>query len=185
MWCAVKDERRNHLGMRLTEFDSGPPWLPVLFLVGIFLLIVFLTWVLFATKAKAAGVEWSDQVPATIAMEAIGEGQKGMEGVALVIRNRTRRPTRFGNSAEEIVRKPFQFSCWNNYPATYNVWEQRSGWESSLEDARNVWLRVKGGLVRDWTNGADHYYNPRKCSPSWAPKMEVTATWKNHKFLKE
>src|SRR5262245_7089026 len=50
----------------------------------------------------------------TVLLEAEGEPERGQLGVAWVIRNRFDGPASYGDTLEEVILKPWQFSCWND-----------------------------------------------------------------------
>ncbi|MES1158611.1 MAG: cell wall hydrolase [Terricaulis silvestris] len=109
---------------------------------------------------------------ATAWAEARSEGEVGMRAVAHVVVNRVGSP-RFGDSLEEVVLHPRQFSSWNandpNRPlALHPEQYARSGanrttWETAQEVAREV---LQHRSV-DPTNGA-LFYHAGSINPYWA-----------------
>lgn len=135
---------------------------------------------------KIAAAEDLDVLARTIYGEARGEPWQGQIAVAWVIKNRTKRPQRFGFTVADVCRRPAQFSCWLpedvNYPLLLaaNV-EQRSFMMATAAAAA-----VLSGAIADPTNQADHYYAKSMATPpSWASAMKVTAEIGGHIFLQE
>lgn len=109
-----------------------------------------------------------DYVTRTLIKEAGGEGPRGMEAVADVIRNRLA-SGRYGASAKDVVLAPKQFSPWN---------DDMRGSKSDprlidpsvplYRSASDISRRVLGGDAEDVTGGATHFYNPSLVHPKWA-----------------
>lgn len=115
----------------------------------------------------------------TLWMEARSEGMSGMYNVACVIHNRAERS---GESLQEVVLKPKQFSCWND--------RKPEDFQEDLPVGAE-WIQAKA-LAKQLVlgrlqvaHGATHYYNPALASPSWAKHMTVVKEHKHHIFLKE
>ena len=129
----------------------------------------------------------------TIKAEAGGEPVEGKIAVGCVIRNRTYKGPRYGGwEYADVILKPYQFSCFNeNDPAFPVILELAKvpvvQWEKHTRVLYEC-LWIAKGIVKlafqDNTKGADHYYNPKLCSPSWAKSMIETAVIGNHRFLK-
>lgn len=100
--------------------------------------------------------------------------------------NRLNRPERFGETLEDVIYSPDQFSGVNN-PEWNKVTE---GKLTSQEEAiYKKFLQISSGVLRktisDPTGGADHYFNPKLASPSWAKKMQRTYQTKFHDYYSE
>jgi N-acetylmuramoyl-L-alanine amidase len=137
------------------------------------------------SAAPAAGAERSiDVLARTLWGEARGEGRTGIDAVAAVVVNRLRRPRRFGATIEEICRKPFQFSCWNendpNLPKLLAVGPDNRELAVCLEVAKAA---VEGRLA-DPTGGADHYHH-RSVQPAWSAGRTPSAIIGNHLFFND
>jgi len=104
--------------------------------------------------------------------------------IASAIYNRSDGTT---DSIINVIKKPYQFSCWNKADA--NDWtnmKQGRGrvWEDSVAIAHSM---VNGTFqsVGKW----NHYYNPRKADPYWAylnkerTKRRPFETIGEHRFL--
>ena len=114
-----------------------------------------------------------DTMARTVWAEARGEGQKGMEAVAWVIRNRLETPGWWSRHPDAIpddtiaavCREPWQFSCWNprdpNLPKLLAVTDMDRHFAAALAIIRGV----LAGEPTDPTNGADHYL-----VTSWIPR---------------
>ena len=130
-----------------------------------------------------------DTLARTIYGEARGERVVGKEAVAQVVMNRVRRARRsgrhwWGNTVEEVCRKPWQFSCWNpNDPNRAKV---------ASVDARNrtfrtclvIAKRALRGRIDDPTEGATHYH-ARGTAPPWARRRRPSAEIGRHLFYND
>lgn len=119
-----------------------------------------------------------DALARTIDAEAKGEGTPGKLAVASVIFNRSS-----GNPFKmlRVVKKPYAFSSWNlGTPAR----GKGESWEDSVRIAREM---ASGSFIP--TTNANHFYNPKKCSPKWAfvdkdrTKPRPSEQIGNHRFL--
>jgi spore germination cell wall hydrolase CwlJ-like protein len=125
--------------------------------------------------------------------EARGEELAGQIAVAHVTLNRVRHES-YPNTICEVVYDGRYYTNWkgNEMPIRYEcqfTWwcdgrsdtaHDKEAWEESLKIAILVMARVE----LDPTNGATHYYNPEKASPSWRLKFPVTAYIGDHTFCK-
>ena len=128
----------------------------------------------------------------TIWAEARGEGPRGMEYVAWVIRNRVK-DARWPNSIPAVVRQPKQFSCWN--PDDPNRRLMADPLQCAGQDLemfhQALRIAVKVILADEADNplpGVCHYYAATlKQPPAWAKGMEVVrmADSPGHVFLRE
>ena len=120
-----------------------------------------------------------DKLARTIYAEAEGESYQGKLAVASVIYNRAKGDT---TKMVRVVTARKQFSCWD---ARTPVQGKGQAWEDCLEIAQ----KMIDGSFQPSIN-ANHYFNPKKCSPSWAyldkaktrPRPKV-ASIGNHVFL--
>jgi len=130
-------------------------------------------------------------IAATIASEAAGEGELGMRAVAHVIKNRATEKYNASDpkSMKKVVLKPYQFSGWNdvNKESIMDITKKvdffkkkyKSVWDKALEIAKNPGQNPIGSR--------NHYYNPKKASPSWGSNESFLKTKKqigNHLFGK-
>lgn len=98
----------------------------------------------------------------TLWAEARTEGEGGMRAVASVIWNRGHGTVPGMISA---IKKPLQFSCWNDMDWRNFTIKEKSGdlWNS----AKSIATEMATGAFAP-THSYKFYYNPDKCSPSWA-----------------
>jgi len=111
--------------------------------------------------------------------EARSDGSRGMLGVCFVIMNRLKAGT-FGDTIDEIVHRPAQFSVWLPGGAARGpVPADDPHWRLALQAAR----LALSGAVRDPTNKAT-YYHERSIRPGWSRGMRRVAAIGRHVFLK-
>lgn len=111
--------------------------------------------------------------------------------IAWVVRNRLKRPKRFGESIKEIILKKHQFSGVGS--AEWNKADRYFGGDTfkyppdrmMFGISYAVGLAVLEGDIPDPTCGADHYFNPQLCAPEWAKSMTKTYTSGPHDFYRE
>jgi spore germination cell wall hydrolase CwlJ-like protein len=124
----------------------------------------------------------------TVYGEARGESEQGRIAVAQVILNRASRPRWWGKSVEEVILKPYQFSCWNvGDPNAVLLRGAMNGINSITET--NAFIACTAAVMEaqllrfDLTNGADHYCT-HKVRPSWFSQEKVTARIGGHVFFR-
>ena len=125
----------------------------------------------------------------TVWGEARGEGAKGMEYVAWVIRNRCRR---YGKPVREIVTAPHQFSCWNaNDPNRKLLADPMAGSQANriafLTALQTAYRVLTADESQNPLPGVYWYYARTIPRPKWAEKLEVVhlPDAGNHIFLRE
>ena len=126
----------------------------------------------------------------TIWGEGRGESYEGKVAIGNVIMNRykisqaTRKSDWWGNTIEQIILHPYQFSCHNhNDPNKSKIallTSQDSHYRESLKIARGI----LSGAIKDNTLGATHYFAYKTVRPRWASKMKKTKRIGNHDFYK-
>ncbi|MEG3618965.1 cell wall hydrolase [Magnetovibrio sp. PR-2] len=130
-----------------------------------------------------------DTLARTIYGEARGETVRGKEAVACVVMNRVKRATArgsywWGNSVEEVCKKPWQFSCWNeNDPNRKKILAIEPGhrvFDTCLRIAR----RALSGAIEDMTQGATHYHTA-SISPPWSKGRPACAEVGHHLFYND
>jgi spore germination cell wall hydrolase CwlJ-like protein len=131
---------------------------------------------------------------ATLWAEARGEKHQGMWLVAWVIRNRvTQRrwnaqvklwsdygdtlPRVRPNSFAAVCLYKWQFSCWNpndpNHETIYNivtdikVFQYYLKKDKQFKDALEIANKIDGCYKEDPVDGANMYFNPKVCNPTW------------------
>jgi len=120
----------------------------------------------------------------TLYGEARGEGQAGLEAVAWVILNRSKRRNK---SVSDICLAPKQFSCWNESDPNAKKLESL---RIENDPENPAYLRciataagVLAGDIQDRTSGSDHYHTS-DISPSWARDMDLRGIIGHHKFYR-
>lgn len=112
----------------------------------------------------------------TLLAEARGEGVRGMEAVAMVIKQRM---TNRSQTAKQVCLAPKQFSCWNGRSRA----ELEYLWRSpAAPDAIGV-VRRFDELDPAAIDYADHYCTVR-ITPYWALDQQPVAVIGNHKFFR-
>jgi spore germination cell wall hydrolase CwlJ-like protein len=109
-----------------------------------------------------------------------------MLSIALVIMNRANDPGKdwWGDTVEEVIKKPWQFTCWqdHNRPLMEAVTVFS---DAKFREAIAAAFTAFYGLAPDLTNGANHYFNPKVvAAPRWALDLTPVATVGNHLFYK-
>ena len=131
--------------------------------------------VAFVVFALASSVYAGEQVVIdTLIFEAIGEGFDGMVEVAIVIRNRARERKQ---SFEEVVKAPYQFSCWNKGAVRHKYRQKdydlaKKAWEYSAvakNDGANLYHAYYVVPNWDWSKckfikkvGKHYFYKERR-----------------------
>jgi len=119
----------------------------------------------------------------TVFLEARGEPEDGQYAVAHVPMNRVEEPHRYGESLQEVILQPMQFSCFNDLPASVlfrRIYAEPAAFGKALAIAENVMC----GGARDSTGGANHYFADSIDPPSWADPRKQTCQIGRHKFFK-
>ena len=131
-----------------------------------------------------------EKVTETLFFETRGTCDKDKFAVAEVILQRTaldNYPSDVSKVINQYTWKNGQKVCQFSYMCENNIKNKRkliredySEWRKSRRVAFNS---IMFGPT-DYTNGADHYYNPEKANPSWAKASKVTLRTCAHKYLK-
>jgi N-acetylmuramoyl-L-alanine amidase len=152
--------------------------------------------------ANGGFVRLEDFAPlvATVWGEARGQPVQGQQAVAHVVLNRAAartpsgRPQWWGGSIEEVITKPWQFSCWDdtdpNAPGCRDLRDRllrgpQAALSASEAQAYAAALAVLNGAP-DPTGGATHYFNPKavKRPPKWADGKEPDVIIGAHHFYR-
>jgi len=108
-----------------------------------------------------------DILAKTIMAEAGNQSQLGMLGVGSVIMNRLRNPG-YGNTLQDVILKPGQFSPWNSYT---DYADGAQGQDMmNLQPSQMAYAvadQILAGNYKDPTGGATHFYNPKISNPDW------------------
>jgi len=134
----------------------------------------------------------NDQLGILLFLEARGEPVEGQIGVGCVVRKRVK--AKKENTYFTIVTAKNQFSCFNSNDPGYDrgmsmvkdlvAGKAPEDLTGLLQQCRWIAQGIVNGALLDNTKGANHYYNPKVCNPSWAEKMIITRKIGKHIFLK-
>lgn len=117
----------------------------------------------------------------TIWGEARGESVKGQQAVANVIMNRVKKGGWYGATVEEVVLKPYQFSCWNDTDPNFEKLQNLQANDPQLAGALQIAKKAYYGQLEDITGGAINYH-AKSVNPYWSKSMTKTASIGNHVF---
>ena len=131
-----------------------------------------------------------EKVTEAIFFETRGTCDKDKYAVAEVILQRTALDD-YPNDVSKVVNqytwKNGQKVCQFSYMCEGNIKNKRKlireDYAEWLESKRVAFTSIIFGPT-DLTNGADHYFNPRKVTPSWYNPRKVTTTTCAHRYLK-
>jgi spore germination cell wall hydrolase CwlJ-like protein len=117
-----------------------------------------------------------------IYFEARGErGKTGQISIGNVTVNRTAVKYRKAKSICDTVYKSKQFS-WTIYRPYIDL--STPAERTAFREAMILAMAVVDGQVRDYTNGALHYYNPDLANPQWKNAYQEVAVIGNHRFMR-
>lgn len=126
--------------------------------------------------------DFIETIAKTLWLEARGEGGNGILAVATVIYERTKHK-RFPNNPVDVCLQKWQFSCWNDKtPNDVNIEIAGNPSEAQI---LNFCRCVAIDLFNDTFKSRgpwNHYYNPKKCNPSWADELQHKTVIGNHIF---
>ena len=134
-----------------------------------------------ATPAKApvAGTRpparRSSAVVDTVIAEAAGEGPKGMQAVANVIKNRAEKR---GLDPDSVVKQRKQFTGYEHPGSSAKAAQRDPGIRA---EAEQIVAGVMTGGLPDITGGADHYHADY-VRPGWAGGLKKTTKIGQHEF---
>lgn len=143
---------------------------------------VSLTALAVAGVVVAVRISDRDILARTIWAEARGEGPVGMGAVANVIMNRVRDP-RWPNNVRAVCKQPMQFTAWNPTDPNGKLAREANSLTPLFPEALTIAGMALAGTLADYTNGANHYYNPKVVTPSWAARMAHVGDIGNHRFM--
>jgi spore germination cell wall hydrolase CwlJ-like protein len=119
----------------------------------------------------------------TIFAESAGEPIAGKMAIGQVI---TTRAEQRNLTPAQVCLEPEQFSCWNRgYEAVCADYRSGKFVKNPVDaEAFDVCLQVARRVVAGELRGSkwNHFYNPKKCTPSWAPFLQDTVQIGNHVF---
>jgi N-acetylmuramoyl-L-alanine amidase len=124
-----------------------------------------------------------DTMARTIWGEARNQGTLGMVAVANVIMNRVALDSWFGYDVISVCKKPYQFSCWLKNDPNYEKLRMVNDSDESFRKALMIADFAAERLLKDITNGADHYHTV-SIMPRWAKGKKPVAKIGSHIFYK-
>lgn len=124
-----------------------------------------------------------DLMARTMWGEGRNQGERGMQAIGNVIKNRADKGGWFGESIVDVITKDLQFSTWNagdpNREKMLAVTKDNPEFAAALAIAADI---LSGDLA-DITNGADHYH-AGSITPYWVVAMNKTAVIGDHIFYR-
>lgn len=126
----------------------------------------------------------ADVMARTIWGEARNQGVAGMQAVANVIMNRVKKGGWYGLTAEEVCKKPYQFSCWLKSDPNYEKLTNVDTSDRQFAQALDIAKKALNGEIGDNTGGATEYHTTA-IKPNWNwNKLIKTASIGDHVFYK-
>lgn len=116
----------------------------------------------------------SETVYKTIAMESASEGEEGMMLVAKVIQNRAKASRM---SAEGVVMKRYQFSCWNDRKWAEN-WLRKYYTAEVHQKAAKAWEEASDSEIKPFIR----HYHTVDVRPYWSVGHEPAIRHGRHLF---
>lgn len=113
--------------------------------------------------------------------EARNQGVPGMQAVINVIMNRVKKGIWWGDTVQDVVLKPWQFSVWNEDNENSRAMKEVTLDDYQYKVAYELAEKAVNGQLEDITNGATHYHTVY-VNPSWASELTYLGTIGNHKF---
>lgn len=153
---------------------------------------------LWAFRKARQAMENREKAIDLIARTAYGEdgngGRFGMQAVINVIDNRRRAGGWWGDTWEDVILKPYQFSIWNartvaaykndpQFKRYLSVIENVDEKNAAFAEAKQLAAQAYDGKLPDITGGANHYKLPT-ARASWAEGGEPIAHIGSHDFYK-
>ncbi len=142
-----------------------------------------------ATQTETERKRAIDILARTIYGEARGEPVRGKEAVACVVLNRVRRARLrggywWGGDVESVCRKPWQFSCWNEYDPNRAKLLAVDRTNRTFQTCLRVARRALAGTLQDPTKGATHYHT-LNIEPPWARGRAACVIIGRHRFYND
>ena len=119
----------------------------------------------------------------TIYGEARGEIEPGKFAVAHVIVNRAAVGGWWGNKIDDVCRKAYQFSCWNEDDPNRITLERLTSDDREFMRCASIAATVLAGDHKDNSGGATHYHTAA-VAPNWSLGQTPCAVIGNHIFYK-
>lgn len=125
-----------------------------------------------------------DTLARTVFGEARGETRLGQIAVAHVILNRVKAESWYGDSIEEVCRKPWQFSCWNENDPNLSKLKAADLGDEAFRKCMFAALGAISGWFPDPTEGSRHYHT-KGVSPEWSRGKTPVCTIGVHRFFND
>lgn len=153
--------------------------------------------VLFLRKVRQK-MESREKAIDLIARTAYGEdgngGRWGMQAVINVIDNRRKAGGWWGDTWQDVILKPYQFSIWNartvaaykndpQFKRYLSVIENVDEKNAAFAEAKQLAALAYDGKLADITGGSNHYKLPT-ARAAWADAVEPIAHIGSHDFYK-
>ena len=157
----------------------------------------YLLGILFWRKVRQK-MESREKAIDLIARTAYGEdgngGRWGMQAVINVIDNRRKAGGWWGDTWQDVILKPYQFSIWNartvaaykndpQFKRYVSVIENVDEKNAAFAEAKQLAVLAYDGKLADITGGANHYKLP-SVRAAWADGVEPIAHIGSHDFYK-
>ncbi len=126
----------------------------------------------------------------TIWGEGRGESYEGKVAIGNVIVNRynisqrTKKSDWWGNTIEQIILHPYQFSCHNHNDPNKSKIAKLTTADYQYRESLKIARGILSGTIKDNTFGATHYFAYKVVRPRWASSMKKTKRIGNHDFYK-
>jgi hypothetical protein len=124
-----------------------------------------------------------DTLARTVWGEARNQGDLGMQAVAAVVVNRTRRGTYAGWTVEGVCEAPFQFSCWNEDDPNRAKLKAVNLADPIFVKCLSIGASAVDGTLADPTSGATHYFVNGTKVPAWSVGKTPCVTIGAHLFF--
>ncbi|WP_306555469.1 cell wall hydrolase [Acidovorax sp.] len=125
-----------------------------------------------------------DVLARTLWAEARGENKSGIEAVACVVVNRTRKGGWWGDTVETVCRYPWQFSCWNPGTPSLEQLLRVTEEDTLFRLCQSIARAAIAGEVADVTKGACHYHR-YDVQPDWSRGHQPSASIGTHRFFND
>jgi len=125
-----------------------------------------------------------ETIATCLVLEAGSAGDKAMIAVMNVIQNRAKQDS---NKYLSVIRKPFQFTCFNGLMGkrvTLERYHEIASNHCNYEKALDIVEFAFAGLLNDTTRGSTHYFSlPIEQEPFWASVGDEILVIQNMRFF--
>ena len=123
-----------------------------------------------------------DTLARTLFGEARGEATEGKVAVANVILNRVSKGGWWGSNIEDVCRKKWQFSAWNENDPNLHKIKRVTIADLVFHECIIIAHLAAVGLLKDNTEGATHYVAPG-VNPKWMRGLTPCVVIGAHRFF--